>query len=378
MSFFLKTKFNHSYSIEIQECEALGFSLILRKLFVFHDPKQEFIRLPEPVTSFLLEKMLYMALSFCEEAVKEDMLYLNNSNYTDAFRNILEAWLEILNLSEFPRQQQIKDCTTLIFNKFVETHLASQAKTDIENSLEMNEDDEIDRDLYKEQLIIIGFFGRLNLEHSLKSLASLLEEKVQMLYGHLSCLQPNSSFNSKSGNSLATLFEDLHWILLISGHVICMESEGETAMIPKEVNEFSIEQLRLGQVDVNSTLNLLMNSTSMNQFNPANCDFVVRIVSSVFRLSEIENNSFQSGLAYYLSPLTSSTLMWFIKLWANSYLYIDPVFYSPFSDVYGQVLGIDKDGSKWALNYVLGKICFNIHNYFNEVCILYFYLFTYF
>ena len=230
-----------------------------------HDPSEAFVHLPESIATFLLEKMLQMTLSFCELAVKEDSFYSSNSNYIDAFQNILEAWLLFQDLTDFPRQQQIIDCTTMIFNKFVLTHLASHTKNDIENSLEMNEDEGIDRDNYKEQLIIIGFFGRLNLEHSLKCLASLLEEKVQKLYDHLSCLQPNSSFNSNCGSSLGLLFEDIHWILLISANVILMESQGETPMIPKEINEYSIEQFQKGNIDGNSTLNSFVNSTNMNQ-----------------------------------------------------------------------------------------------------------------
>ena len=68
--------------------------------------------------------------------------------------------------------------------------------------------------------------------------------------------------------------------------------------------------------------------------------------------------------------MTSSTVMWFLKWWATSYLYIDSSLYRPTSAIYEQVLGVEKEGSKWALNYMLGKICFNIHNYFNEIDVL--------
>lgn len=39
------------------------------------------------------------------------------------------------------------------------------------------------------------------------------------------------------------LYEDLHWLILITGHVLCMESEGETALIPLEITRCSMKQV---------------------------------------------------------------------------------------------------------------------------------------
>jgi hypothetical protein len=150
-----------------------------------------------------------------------------------------------------------------------------------------------------------------------------------------------------------------------------LDSDGETPLIPKEINEFSLRKLAEGQIDVQSSQALLLSSNLLTSealnIDASKADLVIRLVSSVFRLCEIEKNSIGAGLGIYLSPLTSSTMMWFIKVFTTFYLYIDPVYYSPLSDVYSEMFGIEKMGAKWSLNYILEKICFNIHNYNQEV-----------
>lgn len=43
--------------------------------------------------------------------------------------------------------------------------------------------------------------------------------------------------------SMDELYEDLHWLILITGHVLCMESDGETALIPLEITRCSMKQV---------------------------------------------------------------------------------------------------------------------------------------
>lgn len=65
--------------------------------------------------------------------------------------------------------------------------------------------------------MLSGFFGRLNLEHALNTLAKLLEDKICALFTQLAYLQPNTSFNSSVSSNLSLIYEDIHWLLLIAG-----------------------------------------------------------------------------------------------------------------------------------------------------------------
>jgi hypothetical protein len=47
-----------------------------------------------------------------------------------------------------------------------------------------------------------------------------------------------------------------------------------------------------------------------------------RLVSAVFRLSELEKQMGEAKLAHVMSPTLSSTVAWFLQTWANPYLLV--------------------------------------------------------
>lgn len=81
--------------------------------------------------------------------------------------------------------------------------------------------------------------------HSLPVLARLLEDRTCKLREQFNRLagQPES-MNIASFATLKGLFEDLHWLILIAGHVLCMECDGEAPLVPAEVIAYSMEQVR--------------------------------------------------------------------------------------------------------------------------------------
>jgi hypothetical protein len=58
------------------------------------------------------------------------------------------------------------------------------------------------------------------------------------------------SMSLSDQHALGSLFEDLHWLLLISGHTIALDSDGETPVIPQEILKHSIAQAANVSVDV--------------------------------------------------------------------------------------------------------------------------------
>lgn len=59
------------------------------------------------------------------------------------------------------------------------------------------------------------------------------------------------------------LYEDLHWLLLISGYLLADESNGETPLIPQEIISYS-SSLK-AQVDIQTTFQTLCASQNQNQ-----------------------------------------------------------------------------------------------------------------
>jgi hypothetical protein len=71
---------------------------------------------------------------------------------------------------------------------------------------------------FKEQLIIVGIFGRQVLEHSLPLVARLIEERTEHLKSQLQKVFAHTYSISDSAQTV-NLFEDLHWLLLVTGEV---------------------------------------------------------------------------------------------------------------------------------------------------------------
>jgi hypothetical protein len=269
----------------------------------------------------------------------------------------------------------VQQYITEIFGKYLKSHLYEGALRDASRDYEINENEEKDRDRFKEQLIIIGYMGREILSISLPILAKLLEENVRSLGGHLQRIHsmPNPTQMSLSDSKiLENIFEDLHWLLLISGHVLAMESDGESPLIPKEINEFSKQQLMTGGVDITATLKVLAApNQDITDFVNAetNVDLVVRILAAVFRLCELEKGAIEAKMVDLMSPELTCTLMWFLKMFADEYLLPMPEYYDSISETFKAAFG-QGPGGLWTVNYFLGKICLNVQHFSAEDTII--------
>jgi hypothetical protein len=160
-------------SIECDSREAFGISSIIRKLLTIHNVQTEMVMLEENVAKELLGAMLMLTCKFLELSGNEN-ISLGETVFTDSSRFMLEAWIDMISLAEQEYSAEIKHHARVIFEKFIECHISGPTGGD----QEINEVEESEREVYKEQLIIIGFLGRLNVELSLNHLASFIEAKL--------------------------------------------------------------------------------------------------------------------------------------------------------------------------------------------------------
>lgn len=204
------------------------------------------------------------------------------------------------------------------------------------SSFDCDDTEQNDRELYKEQLIIIGHFARENPGHSLNILGKLLEEKTRQLHGQLQTMCSGAhQLNVSNTATLDALFEDFHWIVLIAGHVIAMESVGEQPIIPSEIMHHSLEQVANGSVDIETSLKVLASTSQDITETPngdAACDGIIRLVAAIFRFCEIENKAIEYKMKDFLSPEVSSNVMWFLNMWSEGYLFMLIEYYTQVSD----------------------------------------------
>jgi hypothetical protein len=160
-------------TIDTDEREAFGIAAIIRKLLCLHNVKTELVRLEENTAKEFLGAILCLSLKYVQNSVSENLSYGGDTIYTDSSKYMLEAFLDLINLADLELGNEIKHHAKLIFEKFVECHVNG-----VVNNEEVNDAEESDREAYKEQLIIIGFLGRLDVHSALSYLACHLEMKI--------------------------------------------------------------------------------------------------------------------------------------------------------------------------------------------------------
>lgn len=150
-----------------------------------------------------------------------------------------------------------------------------------------------------------------------------------------------------------------------------MDAVGEKPLIPREINQLSQTMISEGKIDTPTTFSYLQSSTNLQSaaVDPAKCDPALRILADVLRLCEMENKAIEGGFGHSWSPLVSSTIIWFIGMFTNSYFYIDASYYCPLGQVYCDLLipsAPSGPASNWCMEFILRKVAWNLHNYHHD------------
>ncbi|KAF4517549.1 hypothetical protein B566_EDAN005113 [Ephemera danica] len=261
---YLTNFINFITNVEVLPWEALGIAQYLRKMLQhFSCSMLVTINGGELFTQFV-QQLTRLTSRFAEGAAQEESVCVEDRRYMEAFDHLLEAWVSVLQGAHLYPADFCKQPSIDIFNTYLRCHLAppdgtrGQGKpgddSGDQDDQEIYETDEPDRIRFREQLIIIGLIGRQVLGHTLQVIARLLEERTERLRNQLQKAAAQNYSISDSSTTLS-LFEDLHWLLLIAGHLVALESEGETALISDDIMRHSIQQG--ASVDVDASLRLL-------------------------------------------------------------------------------------------------------------------------
>ncbi|KAL0106778.1 hypothetical protein PUN28_015377 [Cardiocondyla obscurior] len=356
-------------SIEIGDQEANGITNIIRKINYFFQSSLK--SLPEDLYKSFIEQITRLTCLFIECAAQEESIRADDCLYMEAMEHMFEVWSCMLYSAFIFPPGFCKESSIQIFNVYLRCHLSppegvrNPGKSLNEEVADVEDDDKVK---FKEQLQIIGNLGRQAPEHSLPLLAQLLEDRIRKLRDNLNILVEQNESSSRPA-SMDELYEDLHWLILITGHVLCMESEGETALIPLEITRCSMKQSREGNVDVNRTLEFLVSSQNVQSdiSSPTDSiDQVIRLITAVFRLCTIEKTAISIHLENILSPELSSTIIWFLHRWSEIYLLPTEDYYSELSTTLLHAFGEDGPGALWSMNFLLDKVICNINAFKSE------------
>lgn len=376
ISNFMEGFLQISKSLEMNGQAALCLgSIVNRLLCVF--PIYAIKALPVDTLRLFGESMTDLTCSFLQAVAKEEELNTEDTSFIEAVEQFLEGWASLLEYSGLFPKGIFSDSATKILNCYVQCHLAAPDglrgtfSHQVDNGIHLDEIcdlDSDDRELFVDQLCTIGSFGRLIPDHALNLLTKLLETRVDQFEKYLSAIKYSTGPLSSGFSGMDNLYEDLHWLLLISGYFLADDGNGEKPLIPKEIISYS-SSLE-SHVDVQATFQCLCSSQIQGDANSiqdySRVDPVVRLVSVIFRLADLEKHALGSGLSELLSPQVGRSIVWCLRHWAKSYLLPDEKDYEKLSVSLMSVFGPCTDGGKWALGFLLDKVRTNLSGWSAE------------
>ncbi|XP_041739253.1 exportin-4 isoform X3 [Coregonus clupeaformis] len=363
--------------IEIEDSEAVGISNIISNL-ISTFPRAILTALPNELFTSFINCLTLLTCSFGRSAALEEVLDKDDMVYMEAYDKLLESWLTLVQDDEhFPRGCFVQPAVQ-VFNSYIQCHLASPDGTRnlTVNGVASHEEEEInelqedDRELFSDQLASIGMLGRIAANHCIPLLTSLLEDRVTRLHGQLQRTQQHLMNSSNPGSVdrkvLDDLYEDIHWLILVSGYLLADDPQGETPLIPAEVMEYSINHST--EVDINTTLQILGSPGEKASSIPGcnRTDSVIRLLSAVLRTSEVESRATRASLTELLSPQMGKDIVWFLRRWAKTYLLVDEKLYGQISIPLSTAFGADTEGAQWIVGYLLEKVINNLSVWSSE------------
>ncbi|XP_017771460.1 PREDICTED: exportin-4-like isoform X2 [Nicrophorus vespilloides] len=358
-------------SVTIKSKESLGISQITKNIHLHfvHDV----IALPKALQESYIDDLTRLTCCFIEGAATEEDC--DEKCYMDSFEIMLESWALLIQEYRQVTNDFLGQAATCIFNTYLKCHLSSpdgsrKQGTDLEVE-EIEDDEDNDRTKFKDQLQTIGLFGRIVPDQALPILYKLLEDRTNKLRSHLHTMQ-SQAMSINDSVTLDNIFEDIHWTVLIAGHTLCMDSDGETPTIPSDLMRYSMDMNAKGLTNLDESLKVMASVQQLGndaECSPL-CDHAVRIFADVLKLCAIESSAAEVKLGHFMSPEVSCTLMWFLKRWSLSYLLPTESFYQEISPVLIGALGKDTEGANFVMNFVLAKIQSNICYYNSEPILL--------
>ncbi|XP_078617915.1 exportin-4-like [Branchiostoma floridae x Branchiostoma japonicum] len=354
----------------LAEYEVLGVAtLACRLLTVF--PSKHLGQVSSEQLQAFLTRTCQLTCSFSylamhQKAAEEESLY------DEGLEQLLQMWTALWDSRDsFPPAAQLcQTYTPEIFQTYLQSHLSAADGTagqagSSDDMEEIRSEDEDDRERYSAQLCCVGLLGRMVPSHAMSQLTRLLCERTSQLQSELK----NSAGSQEQMNRLYRLYDDLHWLLLIAGHFLADQSEGEVPVIPSELMDHSIAQSQMGVSEVGATQTEMVCSLHidrMSQTSNDKCDDIVRLVSKVFKLSELERYAVQAQLDPLLSPELSRDIVWFFQRWARPYLLMQEKHYPQVSLPLACAFGQGSDSASLAVQTLVNKVVSNFQVWTSE------------
>ncbi|CAK8672706.1 unnamed protein product [Clavelina lepadiformis] len=357
--------------------ESFGISNIIRNLVETHR-LDIWAMLPREQNLFpsFLQLITHLTCTYGKEAAREETLSEDNQVFMEAYDNVLDSWTTLIeNMGENDKSTLITPCAVQIIDCFIQCHLSPPEGTRSPNNNDAESDidelEESDLEKFACQLMSIASLARTSPHTTIPLLSRLIEDRTNRLHGHLQRMHQNNPTSDGTSGILLDLYEDLHWLIYTAGYVLADECDGETPLIPQEIVQYSIRQK--SAINENISLRVLGSpNEKLSEISGADksTDHVIRLISAITRLSEVDTLAIKSGMTAILSPQLTQDIMWFLYIWGTTYLVYPEEYYKEFSPVFSSAFGQNSDGSKWLIGYIISKVVVVFSNWVSEIDVL--------
>ncbi|XP_063622349.1 exportin-4-like [Cydia splendana] len=344
---YVNSFLNMMANIQPMEREMLGISDIYRRLIQFFAPSM--IANTPPT---LLQNLTTLTCHCIRGAVVEEGVN-DDSVWRESLNKFLHTWSSIVHDTDGYSAETLTNPCIEIFNTYLQCRLAPPDGTrGVESSDTCANDikDDVEEDERKQHsdvLLTIGAIARKAPAHCCHVLFTILHERSKRLEEHLQ-LMHMGKLTVSGGEQLISLFEDLHWTLMIAGHFLAIDcTEGETVMMPNEIVQFSLRE----NANVDASLRYLVGESASTE----NVDPVLKLIGEILRISAYECAALEAGLAGVFSPELSATVSWLLKIWANSYLMPQPSLYSEMAPILEMAFGRSSRGAVWTVRRLCAR-----------------------
>ncbi|XP_063362654.1 exportin-4-like [Cydia amplana] len=344
---YVNSFLNMMANIQPMEREMLGISDIYRRLIQFFAPSM--IANTPPT---LLQNLTTLTCHCIRGAVVEEGVN-DDSVWRESLNKFLHSWSSIVHDTDGYSAETLTNPCIEIFNTYLQCRLAPPDGTrgvDSSDSCANDIKDDVEDDERKQHsdvLLTIGAIARKAPAHCCHVLFTILHERSKRLEEHLQ-LMHMCKLSVSGGEHLISLFEDLHWTLMIAGHFLAIDcTEGETVMMPNEIVQFSLRE----NANVDASLRYLVGESASTD----NVDPVLKLTGEILRISAYECAALEAGLAGVFSPELSATVSWLLKIWANSYLMPQPSLYSEMAPILEMAFGRSSRGAVWTVRRLCAR-----------------------
>ena len=226
-----------------------------------------------------------------------------------------------------------------VFNAYIQSKISAPRGWRVakdEDSDEIVEIEEDDRVAYADELLGIGYISRTLADHTVPILINLLDQCTSECLQLLVMIKQDAQVLNSRQNNLDSLYEDLHWLTMVTGYTLCQMERGKVVdYIPSEIMQYTIAKHKAMKAVENGS-SLLVPGAGRNEaaaflqgeggggvVDITSMDPVVALVLSVCRLCNLEKAFVSNGLIDIMSPQLCDTVVWCLGQLVTPYLMLD-------------------------------------------------------